>query len=144
MNSGSEPYTLQSWCFDFRSSSFCAPVPELDVMKFGELIQRMYLYLDYQGKRIRLTEERLAHILEHPEMKDVEPRIEQTLAQPERVMESLSDPQARLYYRYYVSTRIGNKHLCVVVKMLEADAFVVTAYLTDKVKKGRQLWPRKS
>jgi hypothetical protein len=113
-------------------------------MKVGELIQRMHLYLDYQSRRIRLTEERLAHILEHPEMKDVEPRIEQTLAKPERVIESLSDPQARLYYRYCVGTRIGNKHLCVVVKISEADAFVVTAYLTDKVKKGRQLWPRKS
>jgi hypothetical protein len=104
----------------------------------------MHLYVDYQGIRIRLSEERLAHILEHPEMKDVEPRIQQTLARPERVIESLSDPQARLYYRLYVGTRIGNKHLCVVVKMLEADAFVVTAYLTDKVKKGRQLWPREN
>jgi len=104
----------------------------------------MHLYVDYQGIRIRLSEERLAHILEHPEMKDVEPRIQQTLARPERVIESLSDPQARLYYRLYVGTRVGNKHLCVVVKMLEADAFVVTAYLTDKVKKGRQLWPREN
>jgi len=104
----------------------------------------MHLYVDYQGIRIRLSEERLAHILEHPEMKDVEPRIQQTLARPERVIESLSDSQARLYYRLYVGTRIGNKHLCVVVKMLEADAFVVTAYLTDKVKKGRQLWPREN
>ena len=104
----------------------------------------MYLYVDYQGIRIRLSEERLAHILEHPEMKDAEPWIEQTLARPERVMESLSDPQARLYYRIFVRTGIGNKHLCVVVKVLEADAFVVTAYLTDKVKKGRQLWPRES
>lgn len=104
----------------------------------------MHLYIDYQGRRIRLTDERLAHILQHPEMKDAEPRIGQTLAKPECVMESLSDPRARLYYRFYVGTRIGNKHLCVVVKMLEADAFVVTAYLTDKVKKGRQLWPRES
>lgn len=104
----------------------------------------MYLYIDYQGIRIRLSEERLAHIREHPEMKDVEPWIEQTLARPERVIESLSDPQARLYYRFYVGTRIGNKHFCVVVKILESDAFVVTAYLTDKVKKGRQLWPREN
>jgi Domain of unknown function (DUF4258) len=104
----------------------------------------MRLYVDYQGIRVRLTEERLAHILEHPEMKDVEPQIEQTLARPERVIESLSDPQARLYYRLYLGKSIGNKHLCVVVKVLEADAFVVTAYLTDKVKKGRQLWPREN
>jgi hypothetical protein len=104
----------------------------------------MHLYIDYQGRRIRLTEERLAHILEHPEMKDAEAQIEETLARPEQVMESLSDTRAWLYYRLYVGTLIGNKHLCVVVKMLEADAFVVTAYLTDKVKKGRQLWPRES
>jgi hypothetical protein len=31
----------------------------------------------------------------------------------------------------------------VVVKVLETDAFIVTAYLTDKVKKGRLLWQRK-
>lgn len=104
----------------------------------------MHVYVDYQGKRIRLTEERLAHILEHPEMREMEPRIAETLAQPEKVVESLSDEQARLYYRFYLSTRIGNKHLCVVVKDVDADAFVVTAYLTDKVKKGRVLWPRKN
>jgi hypothetical protein len=57
------------------------------------------------------------------------------------VVESLSDAQARLYYRFYVGTRVGDKHLCVVVKVLQEDAFVVTAYLTDKVKKGKVLWP---
>ena len=102
----------------------------------------MHVYVDYQGKRIRLTDERLAHILEHPEMRDMEPRIAETLAQPEKVVESLSDAQARLYYRFYLGTRIGNKHLCVVVKEVDADPFVVTAYLTDTVKKGRVLWPR--
>ena len=32
----------------------------------------------------------------------------------------------------------------VVVKILIDDAFVVTAYLTDRVKKGTLLWPKKS
>ena len=49
--------------------------------------------------------------------------------------------QANLYYRYYVGTMVGDKYLCVVVKVLPADAFVLTAYLTDKVKRGVQLWP---
>ncbi len=102
----------------------------------------MHVYIDYQGNRIRLTDERLAHILEHPEMRGLEPRIGETLSMPQRVVESLSDLQARLYYRFYIGTRVGNKYLCVVVKVLDADAFVVTAYLTEKVKKGRQLWPR--
>ena len=104
----------------------------------------MHVYTDYEGRRIRLSEERLAHILEHPEMLGMELTIGQTLSEPERVIESLSDSQARLYHRFYVGTRVGNKYLCVVVKVLETDAFVVTAYLTDKVKNGRLLWRRKS
>ncbi len=32
-------------------------------------------------------------------------------------------------------------YLCVLVKILPADAFVLTAYLTDKVKQGERLWP---
>ena len=63
------------------------------------------------------------------------------LLQPERVVQSFSDPQARLYYRFYFRTMMGGKYLCVVVKTLEADAFVLTAYLTDRIKKGVPLWP---
>ena len=97
-------------------------------------------YRDYQGLHIRLTDERLAHILDHPEMVDLAGRIADTLSSPEQVVESLSDVEARLYYRFYVGTRVGNKYLCVVVKVQSADAFVVTAYLTDKVKKGNLIW----
>jgi hypothetical protein len=38
---------------------------------------------------------------------------------------------------------VGGKWLCVVVKYAESDAFVVTAYLTDKPKSGEDLWPIK-
>ena len=97
-------------------------------------------YRDYQGLHIRLTDERFAHILDHPEMVDMEGRIADTLSSPKQVVESLSDAEARLYYRFYVGTRVGDKYLCVVVKVQSADAFVVTAYLTDKVKKGNLIW----
>ena len=99
-------------------------------------------FVDYEGRRIRLTDERHAHILEHPEMAGMDVRIAETLGHPLEVVESLSDSDARLYYRYYVGTRIGGKYLSVVVKILPADAFVVTAYLTDRVKSGKVLWPR--
>jgi hypothetical protein len=104
----------------------------------------MRILHDFQGLAIRLTDERLAHILEHPEMAGLESAIEETLLRPERIVESFSDPQARLYYRFYMGTRVGDKYLCVVVKMREADAFLLTAYLTDKVKRGVQLWPKES
>lgn len=104
----------------------------------------MQVLEDYEGRNIRLTEERLAHILEHPEMRGMEHRIADTLRHPERVLESLSDPRARLYYRFYLGTLVGDKHLCVAVKLEHNDAFVLTAYLMSKPAGGRQLWPRRS
>ena len=101
----------------------------------------MPILRDFQGRAIRLTDERRQHILEHPEMSGLESSIGETLADPQAVVESLSDPEARLYYRYYFATVVGDKFLCVVVKLAEADAFVVTAYLTDRVKKGKHIWP---
>ena len=74
-------------------------------------------------------------------MASLKDAIGETLARPQRVVASLSDPQARLHYRCYVGTRVGDKYLCVVVKVVGDDAFVLTAYLTDTVKKGHQLWP---
>jgi len=98
--------------------------------------------IDLFGRLVRLTQERLAHILEHPEMAGLEQEIEQTLLQAETVMESRADTGARLYYRSIVDTLAGDKYLCVVVKFTNGDAFVITAYLTDKVKRGRSLWPK--
>lgn len=101
----------------------------------------MKVLKDYAGRELRLTDERLQHILSHPEMADREPAIEETLLQPQLVVQSRTDPTAALHYRYYLGTRVGDKWLCVVVKYGDQDAFVLTAYLTDKPKKGRQLWP---
>jgi hypothetical protein len=101
----------------------------------------MRILRDFQGLEVRLTEERLNHILEHPEMSDREAAIEETVLSPEQVLESLFDPTARLYYRFYRMTAVGDKYLCVVVKMNHGDAFVLTAYLTDSIKRGWRLWP---
>jgi len=97
---------------------------------------------DHEGLAIRLTDERLAHILEHPEMRGLERALEETLLNAERVIQSFSDPEARLYYRFYFGTLVGDKYLCVVVKIVASDAFVLTAYLTDRVKRGMPIWPR--
>lgn len=104
----------------------------------------MKVFRDYRGLAVRLTAERRAHILEHPEMVGMEDAIPATLLRPQRVIESLSDAEAHLYYRFYLGTRVGDKFMCVVVKIRGSDAFVLTAYLTDRVKKGLVLWPKKS
>jgi len=45
-----------------------------------------------------------------------------------------------LYYRFYEQTIVGAKWLCVVIKDNSDDAFIITAYLTDKLKQGLELW----
>ena len=69
-----------------------------------------------------------------------EARIEETLAQPDTVMQSRSDPGVHLYYRLYESTPVGRKHLCAVVRLWGDDAFLVTAFFTDRPKRGTLLW----
>lgn len=101
----------------------------------------MKVLMDYQSKTVRLTDERLAHIKEHPEMVNMEIALEETLRGPQLVIRSETDASANLNYRYYYGTLVGDKWLCVVVKYDIDDAFVLTAYLTDKPKKGEQLWP---
>ncbi len=103
----------------------------------------MKTFRDYCGQSVRLTEERRKHILEHPEMRGMVKYIQETLLNPQQVIQSLSDKDAHLYYRFYIGTKVGNKHLCVVVKTVEHEAFVLTAYLTDSIKKGEIIWLRK-
>jgi len=104
----------------------------------------MKILHDYEGRSIRLTDERLAHILEHPEMVGMEQAIEETLVAPEGVIASFSDEHAHLYYRFYRGTGVGDKFVCVIVKVVVDDAFMLTAYLTDKIKKGTQIWPNEA
>jgi hypothetical protein len=98
---------------------------------------------DCFGREVRLTDERLAHILERPELNGMDAEIEVLLSQPRFVRLSRQDTTVRLFYSFYPATLVGGKWLCVVVKYEEADAFVVTAYLTNRPKAGEDLWPTK-
>ena len=100
---------------------------------------------DKNGRQIRLTDERLAHMeAAHPEMRGQIDRIKDALREPEQIVRSKSDPCVELFYRLYASTPVTRKHLCVVVKSLsDENTFVVTAYFTDKPKRGELLWETK-
>ncbi len=55
----------------------------------------MKILTDYQGEKVRLTDERLNHILEHPEMVNMESAIEETLGKPEVLTAYLTDNPRR-------------------------------------------------
>src|SRR5687768_14495098 len=103
----------------------------------------MRIFKDHRGRQVRVTDERWEHILEHREMIGLDEAVEVAVGDPELVIVSKSDPTCLLNYRFISAPRFGDMWLCAVVKYLENDAFLVTAYLTDKIKAGQQVWPTK-
>ena len=103
----------------------------------------MRIVRDVFGRDVRLTDERLAHILRHPEMAGMDGEIIRVLEQPAEVRVSRIDAAVRLFYEFYARTKMGGKWLCVVVKYSPEDAFVITAYLTDTPKPGEIIWPQR-
>ena len=70
-------------------------------------------------------------------------RIEETLRMPDRIVSSKTDKDVELFYRTYRATPVGEKFLCVVTKSARNDCFIITAYFTDSMKKGKILWIKK-
>ncbi|ADE14619.1 hypothetical protein Nhal_1470 [Nitrosococcus halophilus Nc 4] len=75
-------------------------------------------------------------------MKGQVERIGQTLVGPDKVVRSRTDPLVELFYKFYQSTPVTEKYLYIVVKNLESDHFIITAYFTDSLKQGEVLWER--
>lgn len=76
-------------------------------------------------------------------MKDQFSKLEETLLSPDEVIESKSDNSVELYCRKFFQTPVGDKYLCVVLKVNDIDAFMITAYFTDAIKKGTLRWKKK-
>ena len=62
---------------------------------------------DCFGRSVRLTNERMAHILQHQEMSNMKAEVERTLQSPAEVRVSRSDNTVQLFYEYYVRTHVG-------------------------------------
>ena len=97
-------------------------------------------YTNYRGRSIRLTPERWQHILGHPEMTGQEERLSETLRESGIVIATKRDPTVQCYHRLYEETPVTQKYLMVAVKILDDDAFVITAHFMSKVKRGNTVW----
>ena len=98
---------------------------------------------DVRKKSIRLTSERNKHIeSEHPEMKGQIDKIIETLQTPDIIIQSKTDSDAELFYKWYNQTPVTSKYLCVIVKFVNYDSFILTVYFTDTIKKGKELWTK--
>ena len=133
---GNDEYSLLLWYI-------VQPVRQLRLIITTDIIGSDHNELLYGsfGNNVCLTPERLEHIRRHPEMIGLEAEIGVVLDAPDVVRRSRTDRGAVLFYRYYRATSVGDKWLCVVTKSDGIEAFIVTAYLTDKIKQGEELWP---
>lgn len=104
----------------------------------------MKLFKDIHDRQIRFTPERQEHIeTDHPEMSRQIDKIQNTIKSPDVVVKSRTDPYVELFYRHYDTTPVTEKYLCVVVKIVVNDLFIITAYFTDTIKRGILLWEKK-
>ena len=70
-------------------------------------------------------------------------KMHETLLDPDRIIKAGTYADVELFYRHYEVTPVTKKYLCVVVKISNGDMFIITAYFTDRMKRGEVLWKRK-
>jgi hypothetical protein len=97
------------------------------------------IILSIHGTPIRLTDERWAHITEeHCELAGLRLEVLETVAKPERVLAGGEGEVLAIRELY------PGKHLVAVYRELADDGFIITAFLTTKIKaleRRKQLWP---
>jgi hypothetical protein len=91
------------------------------------------------GKVIRLTDERWTHIIEgQGELAEMQARVLETVTEPERILEGRAGELIAIR-----AVEVG-KWLIVMYRELEADGFIITAFLTRRIRslnKRKQIWP---
>ncbi len=91
-------------------------------------MQRILEIRDKTGRLIYLTDERYTHILKHPEMQNSLNIIKETVESPIKVSEYSPDPTIKYFYSYHKNRKSRAKHLRAIVKYLNGEGFIITAY----------------
>ena len=88
--------------------------------------------------RITCTKEYWDHInKKHSEIKGEDELVRRSIRHPLEIRESKKAKSVNLIYN------LGEKrYICIVVKILRARGFIVTCYLTDKIKGGKVVWQK--
>ena len=86
-------------------------------------------------RSIRLTDVQWAHIRgRHPEMESQQDKLKEALENPDFVVHSVRDDTYH-YVRKYTETPVSEKHVLLVVKHLNGDGFVITAFFVSRIRK---------
>lgn len=90
---------------------------------------------DKTGRKIRLTQKQWSHInKKHPAVANHLDKIKETLERPDTITESDSKEKIYLYYRYHKFLKSPYNYILVVVKYLNGNGFVISAYFERGIK----------
>ncbi|MFQ5800095.1 MAG: DUF4258 domain-containing protein [Candidatus Hydrothermarchaeales archaeon] len=91
---------------------------------------------------VRTTHEywRFITASKHPIIKVYEGEVKETLKSPDEIRLSRKDEKVFLFYKRYKN--LGNRYICVLIKRLNGDGFIITAYMADNVKRGKIVWKK--
>ncbi|MEK6819772.1 MAG: PBECR2 nuclease fold domain-containing protein [Nanoarchaeota archaeon] len=89
--------------------------------------------IDKSGRRIHLSKERWKHIIKkHPEVEEYE-LIKETIEKPDKITQYHKDETIYYFYKYYKHKPVFKKYLLVVVKYLNKEGYVLSAYFENKI-----------
>ena len=74
--------------------------------------------------------------IKHPSISKYEKEVRVTLKSPDRISKSKQDKRVHLYYK-----SLGKLNICVVADhVTETEGYIITAYLTDRIKEVEQIY----
>jgi hypothetical protein len=93
--------------------------------------------LDFRVHTTRTYWELIVSV-KHPVMRAREADVQGVLRTPDEIRRSRSDSAVLLFYRLEQPGR----WLCAVAKRLNGEGFLITAYPTEAIKEGEQVWSK--
>lgn len=91
-------------------------------------------------RRIRISKSYWDYVVnvKHPSLRGMEDLVKKSLAEPIEVRRSKRDSSVHLFYGHFEAKLL----CCTVVKFLNGDGFIITAYLTRRMV-GDSIWKDK-
>ncbi len=91
------------------------------------------------GKQLTTTQYYWQKIItiKHPSVREKEKEVQNVLKSPDIIRVSKSDKKVFLYYKKFYKN-----YLCVVARHQNGRGFIITVYITNKIKEGKLIWQK--
>ena|SRR3989344_8762293 len=96
---------------------------------------RLFEFKDKNGKIVYLTKERWSHInIEHPEIASYVEEFKEVLNNPTKIVDYPHDKNIKYYHKHFKNRKEKSKYLLMIVKYLNDEGFIITAYFVRNIK----------